>query len=148
MAPQSPASISRLGLGLFCAALAACLLPARAEDPLLGRIKVIHCVGCTPGTVDLVIHDPIDVRDFQVRINESDYQKIITPLAGKTVYEKDGCFYWFDAPKGTKKAGADSSASGASAEGAGAEENPGTPSRCVPFTRVESKPSKTDAAKD
>lgn len=91
-------------LAALAAFMALPTTPAHAEDPLLGRIKVIQCVGCTAGSVDLVIHDPIDVRDFQVRINEGDYQKIITPLAGKTVYDKEGCFYWMDVPKGGKAA--------------------------------------------
>ncbi len=159
-----PAFIRNLSLPLGSAAAAVLLAAAslRAEeDPLLGRIKLIQCVGCTAGSVDLVIHDPIDVRDFQVRINESDYQKIITPLAGKTVYDKAGCFYWFDAPKpkagsagpekpklkpmakpapardslGTDSTGSDSSVP------AVAPEAQGTPSRCIPFSRVEPKPS-------
>lgn len=75
----------------------------RAEDPLLGRIRLIKCVGCDPGAVNLILHDPIDVRDFEVQIKESDYQKIVTPLAGKTVYDKDGCFYWMDLPKPAPK---------------------------------------------
>jgi hypothetical protein len=76
---------------------------ARAEDPLLGRIKLIKCVGCNPGAVNLILHDPIDVRDFEVQIKEADYQKIVTPLAGKTVYDKEGCFYWMDLPKPAPK---------------------------------------------
>jgi hypothetical protein len=76
---------------------------ARAEDPLLGRIKLIKCVGCDPGAVNLILHDPIDVRDFEVQIKEADYQKIVTPLAGKTVYDKEGCFYWMDLPKPAPK---------------------------------------------
>jgi hypothetical protein len=144
------------------------------EDPLLGRIKVIQCVGCTPGSVDLVIHDPIDVRDFQVRINESDYQKIITPLPGKTVYDKNGCFYWFDAPKAEKASGKadagkdkDKGAGKAAprkapkpdtAAAAPDSANPavpppvaevhGTPSRCIPYTRVEAKPAESGKKKD
>lgn len=74
-------------------------LSAHAEDPLLGRIKLIKCVGCDPGAVNLILHDPIDVRDFEVQIKEADYQKIVTPLAGKTVYDKEGCFYWMERPK-------------------------------------------------
>lgn len=77
---------------------------AYAEDPLLGRIKLIKCVGCDPGAVNLVLHDPIDVVDFEVQIKESDYQKIVTPLAGKTVYDKEGCFYWMEMPKPAKPA--------------------------------------------
>ena len=168
--PATAAWAAALTLTLALAATS-----AHAEDPLLGRIKVIQCVGCTPGSVDLILHDPIDVRDFQVRINESDYQKIITPLAGKTVYDKEGCFYWFDAPKGgakpapaeapketgkpvkpakaTKKGAkvsADDSAEKADSPAAGVmetsappptPEEQGTPSKCIPFTRVEVKPA-------
>jgi hypothetical protein len=171
------------------AGLALAFVPARAEDPLLGRIKMIQCVGCTPGSVDLIIHDPIDVRDFQVRINESDYQKIITPLAGKTVFDKEGCFYWMDAPKAAPKpatAPADASkdkdgkdgkggkdAAKAAKKGAKADaqaeakkdtaaaeglvdaiappptpEIQGTPSRCIPYTRVEPKPSNPGKKED
>jgi hypothetical protein len=171
--PMFPAFVRDRSLSLGAAALAvlAATAPVRAEeDPLLGRIKVIQCVGCTPGSVDLVIHDPIDVRDFQVRINETDYQKIITPLAGKTVYDKNGCFYWFDAPKAkaepasmekekakgkpaVKKAPpadsaqADSARSGSNIP-ALAPEMQGTPSRCIPFSRVEPKPSAPGNKKD
>jgi hypothetical protein len=93
---------------------------ARAEDPLLGRIKLIKCVGCDPGAVNLILHDPIDVRDFEIQIKEADYQKIITPLAGKTVYDKEGCFYWMDLPKpGPKDAAKDGSIKdGAAKDGA------------------------------
>jgi hypothetical protein len=146
------------------ALLAIGLAPARAEDPLLGRIKTIQCVGCTPGSVDLVVHDPIDVRDFSVRINEADYQKIITPLAGKTVYDKEGCFYWMEplkeakspagaakekeTAKNSKVAKKPAKADTAVTEGVLATSAPapmpevqGTPSRCIPFTKVEPKPA-------
>ena len=178
----SAASLCHPATAAWAAALTLALAAtsAHAEDPLLGRIKVIQCVGCTPGSVDLVLHDPIDVRDFQVRINESDYQKIITPLAGKTVYDKEGCFYWFDAPKGgvkpapaespketgkpvkpvkpgkaTKKGAKGSTDDSAEKADAGTPtdgvmetsappptpEEQGTPSKCIPFTRVEVKPA-------
>jgi hypothetical protein len=167
-----PAFLRIRPLSLVPAALAvlAATAPVRAEeDPLLGRIKMIQCVGCTAGSVDLVIHDPIDVRDFQVRIKETDYQKIITPLAGKTVYDKNGCFYWFELPKakaepasaGREPKGkplankrpasdsvrADSAGTGTSIP-AVAPEMQGTPSRCIPFTRVEPKPSAPGNQKD
>lgn len=176
-----PDSAFRITLSA-CAALALLAAPARAEDPLLGRIKTIQCVGCIPGSVDLVVHDPIDVRDFQVRIQESDYQKIITPLAGKTVYDKSGCFYWMDAPKaapkpavvpapaapaepakddkdaksakGGKKGKADSAAAvpaDALVETSAPPPTPeiqGTPSKCIPYTRVEVKPTRTGKEKD
>lgn len=91
---------SWVGLGI-----ALCNIPVRAEDPLLGEIKVIKCVGCEEGKVTLVIHDPIDVRDFDVTIMNLDYEKIVTPLPGKRVYDRgDGCFYWNETPKVTKKA--------------------------------------------
>lgn len=172
---MSPASASKRAFSPIAAGLAAGFLaavaPSRAEeDPLLGRIKVIQCVGCTPGSVDLVIHDPIDVRDFQVRINESDYQKIIVPLAGKTVYDKGGCFYWMERPKAAadsakakeagkpskphaaKKAPADSAAAEpGSGEGMAPpprDEIQGTPSRCIPFTRIEPKPANPGKKED
>lgn len=90
---------SRKSLFVMAALLSLPFAARAEEDPLLGVIKGIQCVGCTAGSVDLILHDPIDVRDFQVRINESDYQKIITPLPGKTVYDKNGCLYWFEVPK-------------------------------------------------
>lgn len=93
------AAFAGIAISLACMAN-----PLRAEDPLLGKIKVIKCVGCDPGSVNLIVHDPIDVRDFEVQIKEADYQKIITPLAGKTIYDKSGCFYWMDMPKGVKPA--------------------------------------------
>lgn len=75
-----------------------------AEDPLLGIIKAIKCVGCDSGKVTLVIHDPIDVREFEVSIPEADYFKIVTPLPGKRIFDHgDGCFYWDETPKMVKK---------------------------------------------
>jgi hypothetical protein len=157
---------------LLMASLLSLSLSAYAEeDPLLGTIKGIQCVGCTAGSVDLIIHDPIDVRDFQVRIGESDYQKIITPLPGKTVYDKNGCLYWFEAPKGAASGKADAAkAKGAgkpakdapkpapAVDSAGAEsgspvpppapEIQGTPSRCLPYTRVEPAPSRSGKKQD
>ncbi|MBW8888768.1 MAG: hypothetical protein JF616_13515 [Fibrobacteres bacterium] len=156
----------------LAAAMLSAAIAARAEeDPLLGNIKGIQCVGCTAGSVDLIIHDPIDVRDFQVRIAESDYQKIITPLPGKTIYDKNGCFYWFDAPKGqvsakadaakkkaagkqdkddAKKAAPDDSSHSDSGSPAPppSPEIQGTPSRCIPYTRVEPAPSQSGKQKD
>lgn len=170
-----PAPIRRPSAGksffLIAASLSLAISAGAEEDPLLGTIKVIQCVGCTAGSVDLIIHDPIDVRDFQVRIDESDYQKIISPLPGKTVYDKNGCFYWFEAPKGSQAGKADS----AKGKGAGkpakspakkapvadsadadsgtavpppAPEVQGTPSRCIPYARVEPAPSKSGKKKD
>ena len=79
-------------------------LSAHAEDPLLGIIKAIKCVGCDAGKVILIVHDPIDVRDFEVSIPDGDYFKIVTPLPGKKVYDRgDGCFYWDEAPKAPRK---------------------------------------------
>jgi hypothetical protein len=152
-------------------------LAAHAEDPLLGRIKVIKCVGCDPGAVNLVLHDPIDVVDFEVQIKESDYQKVVTPLAGKTVYEKDGCFYWMDLPKPVKpavpdpakaapgkdaaKPAANKTGKQAAADSAKradglvetsaappAPEIEGKPSRCIPFTRIVVKPTHPAGKKD
>ncbi|MDQ3000541.1 MAG: hypothetical protein M3Y08_04690 [Fibrobacterota bacterium] len=91
------AAFAGIALSLACMAN-----PVRAEDPLLGQIKVIKCVGCDPGSVNLIVHDPIDVRDFEVQIKEADFQKVITPLTGKTIYDKSGCFYWMDMPKAVK----------------------------------------------
>lgn len=88
-----------LSLGIFLFAQS-----ARAEDPLLGQIKVIKCVGCVADKVTLIIHDPIEVRDFEVTIMNSDYEKIVTPLPGKMVYEgANSCFYWNETPKVEKK---------------------------------------------
>jgi hypothetical protein len=153
-----------LGAALAAGLLAVQASPARAEDPLLGRIKVIKCVGCEPGAVNLIVHDPIDVRDFEVQIKESDYQKIITPLAGKTIYDKEGCFYWMDLPKGAKPAAKDgdkkpaadakkaaapdSSASGDLVVPAAAEAPQGVPSKCIPYVKLEPKPNHSDAGKD
>ena len=90
-------------LGWLTLGLSLTTLPTRAEDPLLGEIKAIKCVGCTAGKVTLVLHDPIDIVDFEVTILDADYEKIITPLPGKRVYDRgNGCFYWNEAPKVTK----------------------------------------------
>jgi len=73
---------------------------ARAEDPFLGQIKEIKCVNCKPGWVTLVVHDPIDTRDFELYLKDSDYNKIITPLPGKRIHDRNGeCFYWMQRPK-------------------------------------------------
>ncbi len=96
-------------LGWLTVGLSLATLPARAEDPLLGEIKAIKCVGCTAGKVTLILHDPIDIVDFEVTILDADYEKIITPLPGKRVYDRgDGCFYWNEVPKLTKVAKKDS----------------------------------------
>lgn len=152
-------SIRASAFAALALALALQAGPARAEDPLLGSIKVIQCVGCNPGSVNLIIHDPIDVRDFEVQIQESDYQKIVTPLAGKTVYDKNGCFYWMELPKGSKEAKEAKETEKKSAKKTGKKdavavsdsskpglvetsgEPQGTPSRCLPYTRVEPKPA-------
>lgn len=145
----------------------------RAEDPLLGRIKLIKCVGCDPGAVNLILHDPIDVRDFEVQIKEADYQKIVTPLAGKTVFDKEGCFYWMDLPKpvprnpaGSKETGKDASPGKAAKQAPADSAAPGQdglletsapppapaiegkPSRCIPFVRIEVKPTHPKGRKD
>lgn len=173
MRPAEYRNLATLRRPFFlAAAMLSMAISARAEeDPLLGTIKGIQCVGCTAGSVDLIIHDPIDVRDFQVRISEGDYQKIITPLPGKTVYDKNGCFYWFDAPKrpadgkaeaGKKKGDGKPEKDGAkkapTADSSGSEsgspapppspEIQGTPSRCLPYTRVEPAPSQSGKKKD
>jgi hypothetical protein len=96
--------LSGLALACFILPILGLSGAACAEDPLLGRIKLIKCVGCDPGAVNLVLHDPIDVVDFEVQIKESDYQKVVTPLAGKTVFDKEGCFYWMEKPKPAKPA--------------------------------------------
>lgn len=86
---------------------ASLLLPAalRAEDPFLGQIKEIKCVGCQPGWVTLVIHDPIETRDFELYLKDTDYNKIITPLPGKRIHDRNGeCFYWMEKPKNSKGA--------------------------------------------
>lgn len=86
---------------------ASLLLPAalRAEDPFLGQIKEIKCVGCQPGWVTLVVHDPIETRDFELYLKDTDYNKIITPLPGKSIHDRNGeCFYWMEKPKRPKPA--------------------------------------------
>jgi hypothetical protein len=75
----------------------------RAEDPFLGQIKEIKCVNCKPGWVTLVVHDPIETRDFELYLKDSDYNKIIAPLPGKSIRDRDGqCFYWMEKPKAKK----------------------------------------------
>lgn len=77
---------------------------ARAEDPFLGQIKEIKCVNCKPGWVTLVVHDPIDTRDFELYLKDADYNKIITPLPGKRIHDRNGeCFYWMERPKAKAK---------------------------------------------
>lgn len=89
---------------LFTFSIALLTQNVKAEDPLLGIIKAIKCVGCDSGKVTLVIHDPIDVRDFEVSIPDADYFKIVTPLPGKRVFDHgDGCFYWDVTSKAAKK---------------------------------------------
>lgn len=77
---------------------------ARAEDPFLGQIREIKCVNCKPGWVTLVVHDPIDTRDFELYLKDTDYNRIITPLPGKRIHDRNGeCFYWMERPKGKGK---------------------------------------------
>ncbi|MEO6094236.1 MAG: hypothetical protein ABIW76_00695 [Fibrobacteria bacterium] len=161
-------SLACVVLGLSCA--------TRAEDPLLGRIKLIKCVGCDPGAVNLVLHDPIDVVDFEVQIKEGDYQKVVTPLAGKTVYEKNGCFYWMDRPNQAKAPGNDPVKAAPGKQEDKSSSNPtgmknaddstktegrlmetsappvpeieGKPSRCIPFTRIVVKPTHPNGKKE
>lgn len=86
---------------------------AQAEDPFLGQIKEIKCVNCTPGWVTLVVHDPIETRDFELYLKDTDYNKIITPLPGKRIHDRNGeCFYWMERPKAPKQAPAGASAAG------------------------------------
>lgn len=85
---------------LGSALLAAAFGPARAEDPFLGQIRAIKCIGCKPGWVTLIVHDPIELRDFELHLKDTDYNKIITPLPGKRIHERpDQCFYWMEKPK-------------------------------------------------
>ena len=136
-------------------------------------------MGCSPGAVNLILHDPIDVRDFEVQIKEADYQKIVTPLAGKTVFDKEGCFYWMDLPKpvpknpaGAKESGKDvppgkvarqapADKTGPTDSAAPAQDGlletsapppapaiEGKPSRCIPFVRIEVKPTHPKGRKD
>ena len=79
---------------------------AHAEDPFLGQIKDIKCVNCKPGWVTLVVHDPIETRDFELYLKDTDYNKIITPLPGKRIHDRNGeCFYWMERPKAVKPSG-------------------------------------------
>lgn len=95
---KTPAFSRTFWVGLACFVLA--FLPARGEDPLLGEIKMIKCVNCVPGYVTLLIHDPIDLRDFEILALVDAYNRIVTPLPGKRIHERDGkCFYWLEAPK-------------------------------------------------
>lgn len=74
--------------------------PAHAEDPFLGQIREIKCVNCRPGWVTLVVHDPIETRDFELYLKDTDYNKIISPLPGKRIHDRNGeCFYWMERPK-------------------------------------------------
>ncbi len=170
-AVHRPRESTRKPFFLMAALLGSALAARAEEDPLLGSIKGIQCVGCTAGSVDLIIHDPIDVRDFQIRINETDYQKIVSPLPGKTVYDKNGCFYWFEAIKGSGagkegpgkdkgpgKTGVTQAGKAVSADSAKADTDSavpppaaviqGKPSRCIPYSRVEPPPSRPGQKKD
>lgn len=95
---------------------------ARAEDPFLGIIKEIKCVGCKPGWVTLVVNDPIESMDFELYLKDVDYNKIITPLPGKKIHDRDGqCFYWLEKPKskpGENKHGAKGDAKKPASHGA------------------------------
>jgi hypothetical protein len=111
---------------------------ARAEDPFLGQIKEIKCVNCKPGWVTLVVHDPIDTRDFELYLKDTDYNKIITPLPGKRIHDRDGqCFYWMVKPKAEAKPASGSAPTGAKP----AQPAPG------PGAKASGKPTgKADAA--
>jgi hypothetical protein len=116
--------------------------PAWAEDPLLGEIKLIKCVNCIPGWVTLVIHDPIELRDFEILAKDSAYNKIVTPLPGKRIFDRDGaCFYWVDAPKSIPKP--DTAVKTDSIPDVAQPAPMGKPSACVPFTKPPAaKPAK------
>jgi hypothetical protein len=93
-------SFRTLSAGLLLTAAFLAPRTARAEDPFLGIIKEIKCVGCKPGWVTLVINDPIESMDFELYLKDVDYNKIITPLPGKRIHDRDGqCFYWMEKPK-------------------------------------------------
>jgi hypothetical protein len=142
----------------------ACLLlaaagSARAEDPFIGQIRAIKCVNCKPGWVTLIVHDPIEMREIELHLKDTEYNKIIAPLPGKRIYEGEGqCFYWMEKPKMPKDASAkgvdkpvgktmsdkekpaeETAAAGEVEEGSHvpppSEEVEGTPSRCIPFHR-------------
>ena len=71
-------------IGKRTAAIAFLLsIPCLAEDPYLGRIKAIKCMGCEPGWVQIVVHDPLDMRDFEIKVKVTDYNKVVSPLPGK-----------------------------------------------------------------
>lgn len=102
---RKPLAAARHAL-LACALLAAAA-PARAEDPFIGQIRAIKCVNCQPGWVTLIVHDPIEMREIELHVKDTDYYKIIAPLPGKRIYEGEGqCFYWMEKPKKPKEAGA------------------------------------------
>lgn len=100
---------------------------AHAEDPFLGQIKEIKCVNCTPGWVTLVVHDPIETRDFELYLKDTDYNKIITPLPGKRIHDRNGeCFYWMERPKAPKQPPAGTAPAGAATAG---KADPKSPSK-------------------
>ncbi len=71
-----------------------------ASDSVLGTIKNVQCVNCTPGFINLAVHDEIENKDYSIYLTESTYNKILTPLADKVIYTKDQiCFYWLETPK-------------------------------------------------
>jgi hypothetical protein len=123
----------RLGMGMALAWAAA--MPARAADPLLGVIKAIQCKNCDPGFITLVIHDPIDLVDFEVLIPDTAYNKILTPLPGKSVLDQGGaCFYWLQKPK------VDTTVAGPTKP---PEDPEGIPSTCIPYQKKKApKPKK------
>jgi|GEM_PF-4322186 len=75
--------------------LISAVLPSHAEDPVLGTVKGIQCLNCVKDSVSLVLFDPFENRNREIRVANRDYNRILTPLTGKQLHIKaTGCFYW------------------------------------------------------
>lgn len=87
--------------------------PARAnaptewttEDPLLGVVRALKCVNCVRDSVVFLVDDPIDGQVIEVKIPSREYNKVLTSLQGKRLFNKpdSGCFYWREKVKPAAK---------------------------------------------
>jgi hypothetical protein len=139
--------------------IAVCSGLSLGKDPFLGTIKDLKCVNCVRDSILFTVIDPVNGGEFAINIPQEDYNALITPLPGKRVFQREGCFYWVK-PKprpaversekgvqGKKKAaGRKAGKAAKSAKAAKAKEPEKSAatataepqlSRCIPFTLAE-----------
>jgi hypothetical protein len=127
---------------LSCLGLLGLVSIPHAEDPLLGVVRALKCVNCVPDSVVFLVDDPIDGQQIEVKIPTREFNKILTSLQGKRLFNKpdSGCFYWQEklkAPKAdkvTEKAATKDTLKAAGAQASTNAENLYKTSVCVPYS--------------